>query len=56
MIAQHLIVSLFLSSSGRNTQGESGPLKDAVSAQQALQWSETETRELLGGTEDNSYP
>ena len=31
-----------------------GPEKDAVSAQKALQWSETETRELLGGTEENS--
>ena len=29
-----------------------GPLKGAVSAQKALQWSETETRELLGGTEE----
>ena len=31
-----------------------GPLKGAVSAQKALQGSETETRELLGGTENNS--
>ena len=31
-----------------------GPLKGAVSAQKALQGSETETRELLGGTEENS--
>ena len=28
-----------------------GPLKGAVSAQKAFQGSETETRELLGGTE-----
>ena len=32
-----------------------GPLKGSVSAQKALQeGSETETRELLGGTEENS--
>ena len=31
-----------------------GPLKGAVSAQKALQGSETEPRELLGGTEENS--
>ena len=30
-----------------------GPLKGAVSAQKALQGSEMETRELLGGTEEN---
>ena len=30
-----------------------GPLKGVVSAQKALQGSETETRELLGGTEEN---
>ena len=33
-----------------------GSLKGAVSAQKALQGSETETRELLGGTEENSVP
>ena len=31
-----------------------GPLKGAVSALKALRGSETETRELLGGTEENS--
>ena len=31
-----------------------GPEKGAVSAQKALRGSETETRELLGGTEENS--
>ena len=31
-----------------------GPSKGAVSAQKALQGSETETRELLGGTEENT--
>ena len=31
-----------------------GPLKGTVSAQKALQGSETETRELLGGAEVNS--
>ena len=30
------------------------PEKGAVSAQKALRGSETETRELLGGTEENS--
>ena len=29
-----------------------GPKKGAVSAQKALPWSQTETRELLGGTEE----
>ena len=34
-----------------------GPFKGAVSAQNAIQGSETETRELLGGTTENSvYP
>ena len=31
-----------------------GPLKGAVSAKEALQGSETEMRELLGGMEENS--
>ena len=31
-----------------------GPKKGAVLAQKALQGSEKETRELLGGTEENS--
>ena len=31
-----------------------GPLKGTMSAQKALQGSKTETRELLGGTEENS--
>ena len=31
-----------------------GPLMGPVSAQKALQGSETETRELLGGTKENS--
>ena len=31
-----------------------GPEKGAMSAQKALRGSETETRELLGGTEENS--
>ena len=30
-----------------------GPEKGALSAQKALRVSETETRELLGGTEEN---
>ena len=52
--APHLTVSLYLCSSGSNARGESRPEKGAVSAQKALQGSETETRELLGGTEENS--
>ena len=31
-----------------------GPLKDAVSAQKALQGSKTDTRELQGGTEEKN--
>ena len=51
----HLAMSLFLWSSESNAQGESRALlKDAMSAQKALQWSETETRELLEGTEGKS--
>ena len=38
--ATHLAVSLYLCSSGSNARGSRG--------------SETETRELLGGTEENS--
>ena len=34
-------------------QASQGPLKDTVSAQKAHQGSETETRELLGGTGEN---
>jgi len=30
-------------------------LNGAVSAQKALQWSKTETKELLGGTEGNIF-
>ena len=33
-----------------------GPEKSALSAEKALGGSETETRELLGGTEENSVP
>ena len=52
--AAHLMVSLFLCNSGINA-GESGaPLKGTVSAQKALQGSETVTRKLLGGTKEKS--
>ena len=34
-------------------EASQGPLKGAMSAQKAFQGSETETRELLGGTEGN---
>ena len=49
--AAHLSVSLHLSS---NDEASRGPLKGAVSAQKALQGSKAETREFLGGTEENS--
>ena len=35
-------------------EASQGPLKGTVSAEKALQGSETETRELLGGTEEKS--
>ena len=35
-------------------EASQGPEKGAMSAQKALRGSETETRELLGGTEENS--
>ena len=50
----HLTVSLYLRSSGSNAQGESRALEGHVSAQKALQGSETETRDLLGGREEKS--
>ena len=50
------MVTLFLLSFGKqpNRRPTRKPLKGAVSAQKALRGSETETRELLGGTEENS--
>ena len=48
------MVSLYLCSSGSNARGESRAEEGAVSAQNALRGSETETRELLGGTERKS--
>ena len=35
-------------------EASQGPLTDALSAQKAIQGSETETRELLKGTTENS--
>ena len=35
-------------------EASQGPLKGTVSAQKALQGSESETRELQGGTEENT--
>ena len=53
-LAQHTrrcpCVSVVLEATHEVSQG---PLMGAVSAQKALQGSETETRELLGGTEEN---
>ena len=46
----HLMVSLILRSSRSNAQGESR----APCLKKVLQGSETEMRELLGGTEENS--
>ena len=54
VLAAHLTVSLLLCSSGSNAQGKSRPLKGAVSAVKTLQGSEIETRELLGGTEEEN--
>ena len=54
--AANVAVSLFLCSSGSNSRGESRRAP-AVSAQKALQGSEMETRELLGGMEEKGvYP
>ena len=36
-------------------EASQGPLKGTVSAKKALQGSETETRELLGGTEEKTH-
>ena len=47
----HLVVSVFLLEVARKASG--GTLKGTVSAQKALQGSEAETRELLGGKEEN---
>ena len=35
-------------------EASQGPLRGAVSAQKALQGPEAESRELLGGTEENN--
>ena len=51
-IATELTESLFLCSSGSYAEASHGPLKSAVSALKALQGSETETSELLEGTEE----
>ena len=48
--AAHLTVSLFLSSSEATHEASQWPLKGAVSAP----GSETEARELLGGTDEKS--
>ena len=52
----HPIVCLFTYSSGGNTRGESTkePLRGTVSAQKALHVTETGSKDLLGGTEENS--
>ena len=46
-------MSLYLCSFGSNHESSQGPEKGAVSAQKAFRGSETETRELLGGMEEN---
>ena len=43
-------------SSGSNAGQSRGPKKGAVSALKALRGSKTETRELLGGMEEDSVP
>ena len=46
-------MALCLCSSSRNIQGKvGGPLKGVVSAEKALQESQTERRELLKGTKE----
>ena len=52
--AAHLTMSLLLCSSKATHRVNLGPLKGAVSAQNAFKGSETETRKLLAGTEANS--
>ena len=53
--AAHLTVSLILVPEATHKASQ-GTLKGTVSAEKALQGSKTETRELLGGTEENSVP
>ena len=48
----NVTVSLILSEA--TCEAGRGHSKDAMSAQKGVQGSETETRELLGGTEENS--
>ena len=50
-IKAHLKVSMYLCPEATH-EASQGPLKGAVSAQKAIQGSETKTRELLGGTEE----
>ena len=51
----HLTVSFYLCSSEKNAPGQSRNIEGpSVSAQKALQGSKPETRELLGGTTENS--
>ena len=45
--------TILCSSSQQLPRPRLGPLKGAVSAQKAFPGSKTETRELLGGTEEN---
>ena len=49
----YLTVHWVLAGHGVRVEASRGPLKGVVSAQNTLQESETETRELLGGTEEN---
>ena len=51
---QNLAVSLYLGSSISNIQGKvEGASRTSVSPKKAFQASETETRELLGGTKED---
>ena len=50
----YLTVHWVLAGHGVRVEASRGPLKGVVSAQNTLQESETETRELLGGTEEIS--
>ena len=53
-LVAYLMVSLYLCSSGSNAGGELRVLEGHRVSSKALQGSETETRKLLGGTEEKN--
>ena len=52
--ATHQMMSLYLFRLRSNPRLDWGPIKGAISAQKALQVSETKTTDLLGGTTENN--